>query len=267
MHLLQHQQKRYHRHIILRHVGEQGQYKILNAKVLVIGTGGLGSPVLYYLAASGVGTIGIVDGDLVDISNLHRQILHNDNDIDLPKVESAENKLKQINPEVKLIVMREFLTADNIKSIVMDYDFIIECTDNFNSKFLINDACVQTGKPFSYGGVLRFEGQTMTVQPNETACLRCIFREVPSSDSAESCKKSGILGSVPGIIGTIQATEALKFLIGSGQLLTNRMIFLDAFNMKTREINVDRDLNCPVCGEFPKITDLAHYVEPATVRN
>jgi molybdopterin/thiamine biosynthesis adenylyltransferase len=247
---------RYSRHIILQEVGPEGQAKLLAARVLVIGAGGLGSPVALYLAAAGVGTIGIADADAVDISNLQRQIIHTTADIDRPKVESAEAKLKAINPEIKVEPWLLYLDASNALDIIRQYDFVIDGTDNFATKFLINDACVLAGIPFSHGGILRFDGQTMTVLPGQSACYRCCFHEPPPAKSVPSCSQAGVLGAVAGMLGTIQAAEALKFITGAGSLLTDSLLSFDAKTMHFRRVPLRRRADCPVCGEQPAIREL-----------
>ncbi|MDD2366754.1 MAG: molybdopterin-synthase adenylyltransferase MoeB [Desulfuromonadaceae bacterium] len=249
------QTERYSRHIMLKEVGENGQQTLFNGRVLIIGVGGLGSPAALYLAAAGVGTIGIVDDDAVDLSNLQRQVIHSTPDIGRLKVESAREKMLQINPDVNVVAHRGRVTASNILSIISDYDFIIDCTDNFTAKFLINDAAVLANKSYSHGGILRFDGQTMTVKPRESACYRCIFPEPPPIDIMPSCSQAGVIGVLPGVIGTLQATEAVKFLLGIGELLTDRLLTYNALKIKFREVAVKRDENCPICGRNPSITE------------
>ena len=250
------QLERYSRHILLEDVGVEGQEKLLQAKVLIVGAGGLGSPAALYLAAAGVGTIGIVDSDVVEISNLQRQIAHFSKDIHFAKVESAAEKMKAINPDITVKTYRECLRAENIRGIIKDYDFIIDGTDNFPTKFLVNDACVFLGIPFSHGGILRFNGQTMTVIPDRTACYRCSFRNPPPPDAVPSCAQAGVLGAVAGMLGTIQAAETLKYITGAGELLTNSLLTFDAKTMIFRKIRLNRQANCPVCGPDPHITEL-----------
>ena len=259
MELNDEQIERYSRHLILADVGIEGQERILNAKVCVIGAGGLGSPILYYLAAAGVGTIGIVDGDVVDMTNLQRQIIHFTSDIDRAKVQSAKEKINLLNPDVKVHAYEARVDADNIKDIISSYDFIVDGTDNFPAKYLINDACVITKKPYSHAGILRFNGQTMTVLPGESACLRCIFPEPPPPDAVPTCSQAGVLGVLAGVLGTLQATEVLKCIIGKGDLLTNRLQTFDALKMEFRNLKIKRRTECPVCGENPKITTLVDY--------
>ena len=249
---------RYSRHILLKDVGVEGQEKIRNGKVLVVGAGGLGAPVALYLAAAGVGTIGIVDGDVVDLSNLQRQVIHFTGDVGHPKVESARDKMLAINPNVKVNTIREFLMSDNALDIIKDYDFIVDGTDNFPVKFLINDACVMAGKPFSHGGILRFEGQTFTHLPG-TACYRCLFKSPPPANAVPTCSQAGVLGAIAGMLGTIQAAETLKYLTGVGELLTNKLLTFNAKTMDFRKINTRRQASCAICGDNPTITDLIGY--------
>jgi len=250
------QQERYARHLILEGVGAQGQEKLLAGRVLVIGAGGLGSPILFYLVAAGVGRVGIADGDLVELSNLQRQIIHRTAAIGTPKVESAAAALKALNPDVTLVTHHLRVTAENITALIGEYDFVIDATDNFESKFLINDACVLAGKSYSHGGILRFKGQTTTILPGETACYRCIFPDAPEGDVALACSRAGVLGVLPGIIGTIQATEAIKFILGEGKLLAGRLLTYDSHGLKFREVTLRRNPRCPLCGESPTITAL-----------
>jgi molybdopterin/thiamine biosynthesis adenylyltransferase len=244
--------ERYARHLMLEGLGEAGQLQLLKGSVLVIGAGGLGSPALFYLVAAGVGRVGIADSDVVELSNLQRQILHSTEKIGQLKVESAVTTLKPINPEVKLLGYPFRVDADNISGLINEYDFVIDATDNFESKFLINDACVDSKKAYSHGGILRYKGQTMTVVPGESPCYRCIFPESLEGEDAIACSKAGVLGVLPGIIGTLQATEAIKYLTGVGELLTGRLLTYDSAEMKFREITVRRNPGCPVCGESLK---------------
>ncbi len=253
---------RYSRHILLQDVGVEGQEKIRNGKVLIVGAGGLGAPIAMYLAAAGVGTIGIVDGDVVDLSNLQRQIIHTTNDVDKWKVQSARETMQAINPHVNVIEHKEFLEAANILDIIKDYDFIVDGTDNFPVKFLINDACVQAGKPFSHGGILRFEGQTFTHVPG-TACYRCMFQGPPPAGVVPTCSQAGVLGAIAGMLGTIQAAEVLKYLTGVGELLTNKLLTFNAKTMNFRKIEVHHNSKCPICGSNPTITELIDYEQAA----
>ena len=263
--LTESQIERYSRHIILKEVGGQGQQKLLDGKVLIIGAGGLGAPVALYLAAAGVGTIGVADADDVDLSNLQRQVIHFTADIGKPKVESAREKIEAINPDVKVITYKEWVTAANISGIISDYDFIIDGTDNFAAKFLINDACVLANKPYSHGGILQFVGQTITVLPGESPCYRCIFPLPPPKDAIPTCSQAGVIGVLPGVIGSIQATEAIKFLLGKGKLLTGRILMYDALNMKFRDVEIKRNSGCPICGEHPTITEARDELDALTV--
>src|SRR5512138_3771769 len=253
--LTEEQIQRYSRHIMLKEVGGKGQRKLLNSKVLIIGAGGLGAPIALYLAAAGVGTIGIADADEVDVTNLQRQVIHFTPDVGRPKVLSAAEKMRAINPDVTVNSYQEWVSAANIAGLISGYDFIIDGTDNFAAKFLINDACVLGGKPYSHGGILQFDGQTITVQPGESACYRCIFPEPPPKDVIPTCSRAGVIGVLPGVLGTIQATEAIKFLLGKGDLLTDRLLTYSALRMKFREVPLKRTANCPVCGENPTITE------------
>jgi molybdopterin-synthase adenylyltransferase len=256
------QLERYSRHIILQDVGIEGQARILESKVLIIGAGGLGSPVALYLAAAGVGTIGIADADRVELSNLQRQVIHSTRDIGKPKVESAAEKMSAINPDIAIKTHHEYIKAANIRDIIAGYDFVIDGTDNFTSKFLINDACVMAGKPFSHGGILRFHGQTMTILPGESACYRCVFPAPPPRGAVPTCSQAGVLGAVAGILGTIQAAEALKFITGVGALLINALLVFDAKTMIFRKVDIRRNDSCPVCSENPAITSLVDGEQP-----
>jgi molybdopterin/thiamine biosynthesis adenylyltransferase len=253
--------ERYSRHIILQDVGVEGQIKISEGKVLIVGAGGLGAPVALYLAAAGVGTIGIIDGDVVDLTNLQRQVIHFTPDVNKAKVLSAKEKIEQLNPDVKVIAYQELLSTYNIFDIIKEYDIVVDGTDNFPTKFLINDACVLAQKPFSHGGILRFEGQTFTYTPGN-ACYRCVFDSPPPPNVVPTCSQAGVLGSIAGMLGTIQATEVLKFLIDKGELLTNRILTFNALSMDFRTIAFRKNPNCPICGEHPSITDLQTYDLP-----
>lgn len=239
--------ERYSRQVVLGEVGPEGQHRLRDAKVLIIGAGGLGSPAALYLAAAGVGTIGLADGDVVDLSNLNRQILHGTADLGTGKVLSAQKRLSALNPHTRVVAYPFVISAENITGIIENYDFILDATDNFDAKFLINDTCVRERKAFSHGGVLRFRGQTITVLPYSSPCYRCIFPEPPPEEVALSCSRDGILGVVPGVIGSIQATEAIKYLTGAGDLLTGRLLTLDALAMRFREVGIARNPSCPVC--------------------
>ena len=264
MKLSEEQITRYSRHILLKEVGGKGQKKLLNGRVLIIGAGGLGSPIALYLAAAGVGTIGIADADEVDLSNLQRQVIHFTADVGKAKVLSAKEKMLAINPELNIITYQQWVSADNIAQMIADYDFIIDGTDNFAAKFLINDACVLAGKPYSHGGILQFDGQTMTVTP-ESACYRCIFPEPPPKEAIPSCSQAGVIGVLPGVLGTLQATEAIKYLLGAGDLLAGRLLTYSALRMRFREIPVKKNPKCPICGEQPTITELKDELDAVTV--
>ncbi len=231
--------ERYSRHILLKDVGGVGQKKLLDSRVLVIGAGGLGSPIATYLAAAGIGTIGIVDADVVELSNLQRQILHHTTDVGRRKVDSARATLESLNPDVSVKTYPCRIDASNVRDLIRDYDFILEGTDNFPSKFLVNDACILEGKAFNQGGILRFRGQTLTHVPG-SASYRCVYRQPPPPDAVPSCSEAGVLGAIAGILGTIQAAEALKYLIGTGELLTDRILTFDAFTMDFRTVPVKR---------------------------
>jgi molybdopterin/thiamine biosynthesis adenylyltransferase len=263
--LTEEQIERYSRHIILKEVGGKGQKRLFDGRVLIIGAGGLGSPIALYLAAAGVGTIGIADADDVDLSNLQRQIAHHTKDIGTPKVLSAKEKMVAMNPDVQVNTYQCWVNAANIGEIIADYDFVIDGTDNFAAKFLINDACVMAGKPYSHGGILQFDGQTMTVRPGESACYRCIFPAPPPKDAIPTCSQAGVIGVLPGVLGTIQATEAIKFLLGNGDLLTNRLLTYSALRMRFREVPIKRNPRCPICGDNPTITRLVDEVDAMNV--
>jgi len=229
----------------MKDVGESGQKKLLKAKVLIIGCGGLGSPCAYYLAGAGIGEIGLVDPDSVEISNLQRQILHFMKDIGRKKVESAREKLEAVNSDDPVR-----LTPENIGDVIKKYDIIVDASDNFPTKYLINDACVKTGKPYSHAAVLKFEGQATTVIPRQGPCYRCIFPEPPPAGMVPSPREAGILGTVAGVLGMIQATEVLKYILGKGELLTGKLIIFNALEMNFRKLDVKRNVNCPVCGKL-----------------
>ena len=257
--------ERYSRHIILKEVGGKGQQKLLDARVLIIGAGGLGAPIALYLAAAGVGTIGIADADDVDLSNLQRQVIHFTPDIGKPKVVSAREKIEAINPDVRVRTYQEWISAANIREIIEEYDFVVDGTDNFAAKFLINDACVLAGKPYSHGGILQFVGQTITVLPGQSTCYRCIFPTPPPKDAIPTCSQAGVIGVLPGVIGSLQATEAIKYILGTGDLLTGRLLTYDALRMKFREVPINRNSRCPVCGENPTITEARDELDALTV--
>ena len=252
---------RYSRHLIMPEVALDGQKKLKAARVLTVGTGGLGSPLALYLAAAGVGTIGIVDFDVVDESNLQRQIIHGTSDVGRPKVESARDKIKDINPNVEVVVHEEALTSENALEIFRDYDVIVDGTDNFPTRYLVNDACVLLGKPNVYGSIFRFEGQASVFWAEEGPCYRCLYPEPPPPGLVPSCAEGGVLGILPGAIGVIQATEAVKLILGIGEPLIGRLMLYDALGMSFREMKLRKDPNCPICGENPTVTGLIDYEE------
>lgn len=254
------QLERYSRHIILKEVGAKGQRKLLNAKVLIIGAGGLGAPAAMYLAAAGIGKIGIVDADEVDLSNLQRQIIHATEDLGKAKVLSAKETMNRMNPDVTVNTYRIFVSAENIMELIKDYDFIIDGTDNFPAKFLINDACVMAKKPFSHAGIIRFQGQLMTYAPGQGPCYRCVFKNPPPKDAVPTCKQAGVIGAMGGVIGSLQAMEAIKYILGKGELLTGYLLTYDALKMEFRKIKLPKDTSgCAVCGDHPMITELIDY--------
>jgi len=247
--------KRYSRHILLPEVGGKGQKKIANAKVFIVGAGGLGSPAALYLAAAGVGTLGIIDGDTVDLSNLQRQVIHHTSDIARPKIESARDKIHALNPDVRVAAFHERLTAKNGLDLVKDFDILLDGTDNFPAKFLVNDIAVLAGKPLVHGGILRFTGQVMTIVPRQSACYRCLFKAPPAAGLIPSCQEAGVLGALAGIIGSVQATEVLKLILGAGTPLVDRLLTYDALTTRFRNITLRRNPSCPVCGDHPTITE------------
>jgi sulfur-carrier protein adenylyltransferase/sulfurtransferase len=251
--------RRYSRHLIMPEVGMAGQQKIKQASVLLIGAGGLGSPLALYLAAAGVGHIGIVDFDVVDESNLQRQIVHGTSTLGEPKLESAARRVRDLNPYVEVTGYNTGLTSDNALDIVRDYDIVIDGTDNFPTRYLVNDASVMLGKPNVYGSIFRFEGQASVFGVKEGPCYRCLYPEPPPPGLVPSCAEGGVLGVLPGIIGTIQATEALKLIIGIGEPLIGRLMLFDALAMRFRELKLRKNPDCPVCGEHPTVTELIDY--------
>ena len=256
MSLTEQQIERYSRHIILESVGGAGQEKLLSSRVLIVGAGGLGAPAALYLAAAGVGTIGLLDGDEVDLTNLQRQIVHHTCDVGRRKIVSAAEKLRAINPDVTVRTYDTWARANNIRDIITEYDFVIDGVDNFAAKFLINDACYFERIPFSHAGILQFEGQLMTVLPGRTACYRCLFRSPPPAGSVPSCGQAGVLGVLPGVVGSLQATEAIKYLLELGDLLTDSLLTYNALKMDFRKIGVGRSPNCPLCGADAEIKEL-----------
>jgi len=250
---------RFNRHIILPQVGLEGQEKIKQAKVLCIGTGGLGSPIALYLSAAGVGTIGLVDFDVVDESNLQRQIAHFTTDVGRPKVESARDKLLGINPYLTVNLHGDGIRRDNVRDIVRDYDIVVDGTDNFPTRYLVNDACVLENKPLIYASIFQFEGQATVFNYDDGPCYRCLYPEPPPPGLVPSCAEGGVLGVLPGVIGLIQATEAIKIILGHGSTLAGRLLLYDAMDMKFREVKLRRDPACPACGEHPTIHEVVEY--------
>ena len=258
--------ERYSRQIILPNIGGKGQEKLLSAKVLIIGAGGLGSPAALYLASAGVGKMGIVDSDKVELNNLQRQIIHSTKDVGRPKVESAKERIKGINPDVEVVTYHLRLTSENILEIIKDYDMVVDGSDNFPTRYLVNDACVLSGKPLSHAGIFRFDGQAITILPHQSACYRCLFPEPPPPGLVPSCQEAGILGAVAGIMGIIQANEVLKYILGIGNLLTGRLLIFNALDSSFRQVKVPRNPKCPVCGENPTVTKLIDYEEFCQMR-
>jgi adenylyltransferase/sulfurtransferase len=267
---------RYSRHLIMPEVGMEGQLKIKQAKVLCIGTGGLGAPLGLYLAAAGVGRIGLVDFDVVDTTNLQRQVLFGTSDVGRPKTEAAAERLRNLNPEIRIDTFETHLTSENALELFKDYDIIVDGTDNFPTRYLVNDACVITGKPNVYGSIFRFEGQITVFGYPGGPCYRCLYPEPPPPGLVPSCAEGGVLGVLPGIVGTIQAAETLKLIIGKGEPLVGRLLLFDALAMKFRELKLRKNPECPVCGQHPTVTKLIDYAEfcgvrgeegPATVTN
>ena len=252
---------RYSRHLIMPEVTMEGQKRLKAAKVLCVGTGGLGAPLTMYLAAAGVGTIGLVDFDTVDLTNLQRQIVHRQSSVGKPKIDSAEQTLKEINPEVNIVKHEVMLTSENALDILKDYDIIADGTDNFQTRYLVNDACVLLGKPNVYGSIFRFEGQASVFYATDGPCYRCQYPEPPPPGMVPSCAEGGVLGVLPGIIGVIQAIETVKLILGEGQPLIGRLLMFNALKMSFREFKVRKDPSCPICGEHPTITQLIDYDE------
>jgi len=255
------QRDRYSRHILLPEVGDVGQAKLLKSKVLLLGAGGLGSPAALYLAAAGVGTLGLADADTVDASNLQRQILHATSRVGMPKVASAAKALTDLNPDVKVIGHEERVNSSNVERLFNDYDVIVDGTDNFPTRYLVNDASVFLGKPVVHGSIFRFDGQATTFVPGKGPCYRCLFPEPPPPELAPSCQEAGVLGALPGIIGTIQAIETLKVLLGKGEPLIGRLMLYDALEQRFREVKYAKDPECPACGREPMKQLLPEYTE------
>ncbi|WP_446744683.1 molybdopterin-synthase adenylyltransferase MoeB [Silvibacterium acidisoli] len=251
---------RYSRHLILPEVGLEGQQKLKAAKVLCVGTGGLGAPLTYYLAAAGIGTIGLVDFDVVDESNLQRQIIHSTKDVGRPKIDSAAEKLKALNPHLNIVKYETMLTSANALEIIKGYDVVADGTDNFQTRYLVNDACVLSGNiPNAYGSIFRFEGQASVFATEEGPCYRCLYPEPPPPGLVPSCAEGGVLGILPGLVGVIQATEVIKLILGKGEPLIGRLLLVDSLNMKFRELKLRKNPDCPVCGKNPTVTELIDY--------
>jgi len=259
MKLREDQLQRYSRHIILPEIGEEGQIKIAKAKVFIVGAGGLGSPVGYYLTAAGVGTIAMVDSDNVELSNLQRQIAHSVKTLGKPKVESAKMSFESLNPDVNIVAIKERLTKDNILDLIKDYDIVVDCSDNFATRFLVNDASVLAKKPLITGAIFKFEGQLTAVIPGEGPCYRCLFEEPPPPGVLPSPQGVGLLGVIPGIIGTLQASEVLKLIIGKGEILKGELLIYNALKNSFRKVKVPKNPDCPVCSDHPTITKLINY--------
>ena len=259
MKLREDQLQRYSRHIILPEIGEEGQIKIAKAKVFIVGAGGLGSPVGYYLTAAGVGTIAMVDSDNVELSNLQRQIAHSVKTLGKPKVESAKMSFESLNPDVNIVAIKERLTKDNILDLIKDYDIVVDCSDNFATRFLVNDASVLARKPLITGAIFKFEGQLTVVIPGEGPCYRCLFEEPPPPGVLPSPQGVGLLGVIPGIIGTLQASEVLKLIIGKGEILKGELLIYNALKNSFRKVKVPKNPDCPICSDHPTITKLINY--------
>ena len=252
------QVKRYSRHIIMPHVGSKGQRKLLESKVLIIGAGGLGSPVAVYLSLAGVGTLGIVDFDVVDVSNLQRQILHYTDDVGRSKVTSAKETIKAYNPDTNVVMHETWLTSENAMDIIPEYDVVVSGADNFPARYLINDACYFAGKPLVDGSILIFDGQSTVYVPSY-GCYRCLFPSPPPPGMVPNCAEAGVLGALTGLVGSIQAVETLKLLMGIGETLTSRLLLIDALSMDFRQVRIPKNPNCPLCGENPTVTELIDY--------
>jgi sulfur-carrier protein adenylyltransferase/sulfurtransferase len=253
--------ERYSRHIILPEVGGVGQAKMLSARVLLIGAGGLGSPAAYYLAAAGIGHMGLVDFDVVDLSNLQRQIIHSTERIGQLKTESAKKTIQALNPDVQVTVFNERLDSKNIMRIFEGYDYVLDGTDNFATRYLINDACVMTGKTNIHGSIFRFEGQATVFKPKVGPCYRCLYPEPPPPGLVPNCQEGGVLGALAGVIGNLQAVETLKMVLGIGNPLIGTLLLYDALNTEFRRLKLKKDPNCPICGDSPTIKELIDYEE------
>lgn len=252
---------RYSRHIILPEVGGKGQSKIADAKVFIIGAGGLGCPVGYYLTAAGVGTIALIDNDTVEMSNLQRQIAHSVQTIGMPKVESAKRTFEALNPDVNVVAIQKRISKDDIIDLISDYDIVVDGSDNFPTRYLVNDACFMARKPLVSGAILRFEGQVTTILPGDGPCYRCLFEEPPPPGLVPSCQEAGVLGVLPGVIGGLQATEVLKLILGKGEVLKGELLIYNALKTTFRKVRVPKNPSCPLCGAKPTITELIDYNE------
>src|SRR5574341_683878 len=257
---------RYSRHFLLPEVGEEGQAKLLNAKVFMVVAGGLGSPSAYYLAAAGVGTLGVIDNDVVDLSNLQRQILHSNDRVGTPKTESAKLTIQALNPDVRVIPYQQKLTSQNIMEIIKDYDIIVDGCDNFPTRYLVNDACVLAKKPNVHGSIFQFEGQATVFHPGKGPCYRCLYPEPPPADMAPSCQEAGVLGVLPGLIGVIQAIETIKLILGKGDPLVGKLVCFNTLGMEINTLKLKADPACPMCGEKPTIKELIDYEEFCSLR-
>ncbi|KAF0143406.1 MAG: ThiF [Nitrospirae bacterium] len=253
------QLQRYSRHIILPEVGGKGQRKLLAAKVFIVGAGGLGCPVGYYLTAAGVGTLGIIDNDSVELSNLQRQIAHSTKTIGMHKIDSAKATFEALNPDVSVIGIKERISKDNILDLIKGYDIVVDGSDNFPTRYLVNDACVMAKKPLVSGAILKFEGHVTTIVPGEGHCYRCLFEEMPPPGLVPSCQEAGVIGAIPGVVGSLQAIEVFKLILGKGDVLKNTLLIYDALKTTFRRIKVPKNPNCPVCGDNPTIRELLDY--------
>jgi len=253
--------ERYSRHIILPEVGGSGQQKMLEARVLLLGAGGLGSPAAYYLAAAGIGNLGIVDFDQVDLSNLQRQIIHSTERIGMLKTESAKKTIQALNPDVNVTLYNEKMDSSNIMSLIKDYDYVVDGSDNFPTRYLVNDACVMKNKTQIHGSIYRFEGQVTVFKPGDGPCYRCLYPEPPPPGMVPNCQEGGVLGVLAGVIGNLQVVEVLKLILGIGKPLVGKLLIYDALNTEFRSLRLRRDANCPICGEKPTIKELVDYEE------
>ncbi len=261
MEFTEEQLQRYSRHIILPEVGGKGQKKISSAKIFIIGAGGLGCPVGYYLTAAGVGTIALIDNDNVELSNLQRQIAHNVKTLGVNKADSVKKTFEALNPDVNVIAIKERINNKNILELIKDYDIIVDGSDNFPTRYLVNDACVMLKKPLVSGAILRFEGQVTTILPGDGPCYRCLFEDPPPPGLVPSCQEAGVLGILPGVIGTLQATEVLKLILGKGRPLKGQLLIYDALGTNFRKVKIPKNPNCPICGENPTIKELIDYTQ------